>query len=53
MHAEQSVRPDLLAAQTGCMQGAAGIGMMLLHLHRALRGGSDWLRLPDSPFAGR
>ncbi len=51
-HAEHRVRPDQLVAQTGYMQGAAGIGMMLLHLHHALQGGGDWLRLPDSPFAG-
>lgn len=31
-HAEQRTRPDAIEAQCGYMQGAAGIGLMLLHL---------------------
>ena len=51
--AEHRVKPDLLVAQTGYMQGAAGIGMLLLHLDASERG-KDWsIILPDSPFGGR
>jgi lantibiotic modifying enzyme len=50
VQAEHRVRPELLVAQTGYMQGAAGIGMWLLHLDAFDRGKSDWIRLPDSPF---
>src|SRR4030095_5901134 len=32
IQSEHRVKPDLLVAQTGYMQGAAGIGMLLLHL---------------------
>ena len=35
VQAEHRVRPDLLVAQTGYMQGAAGIGMFLLRLDAA------------------
>jgi lantibiotic modifying enzyme len=50
IHAEHRVQPDNLAAQTGWMQGAAGIGAWLLRLDgfdqkRPLR-----IVLPDSPF---
>jgi len=43
--------PDLLVAQTGYMQGAAGIGIALLHLDARENGGPPPLRLPDHPFA--
>jgi lantibiotic modifying enzyme len=43
-HAEHRVRPDEVAAQTGLMQGAAGIGLLLLRLHHA-----PALPLPDDP----
>ena len=33
--AEHRVKPELIAAQTGYMQGAAGVGMFLLNLSRA------------------
>jgi len=48
--AEHRTRPERLEAQTGCMQGAAGIGLALLHLAAFERGepASD-LVLPDSP----
>lgn len=50
VQAEHRVRPDLLQAQTGYMQGAAGVGLTLLRLHAA-ESGHDWtLKLPDSPF---
>jgi rhamnogalacturonyl hydrolase YesR len=32
IQAEHRIKPDLLVAQTGYMQGAAGIGMLFLHL---------------------
>jgi lantibiotic modifying enzyme len=49
-HAENRVQPEIVAAQTGLMQGAAGIGRTLLRLDAALNGGPEPLRLPDSPF---
>jgi lantibiotic modifying enzyme len=50
IQAEHRVRPELLVAQTGYMQGAAGIAMWLLHLDAFDRGKKSWIRLPDSPF---
>ncbi|MEM9378539.1 MAG: lanthionine synthetase LanC family protein [Planctomycetota bacterium] len=47
VQAEHRVRPELLVAQTGLMQGAAGVGLWLLRAHA---GGEDRLRWPDSPF---
>jgi hypothetical protein len=32
------------------MQGAAGIGMWLLHFDSFERGMKAWISLPDSPF---
>lgn len=50
VHAEHRVRPDYTYAQTGYMQGAAGIGMLLLQMN-AVEKGREWtFRLPDSPF---
>ena len=50
VHAEHRVRPKEVAAQTGWMQGAAGIGGWLLRLD-AYQQGREWpLRFPDSPF---
>ena len=51
--AEHRVRPEELAAQTGYMQGAAGVGLMLVRLERARRGDFGWRRLPDSPWGRR
>jgi len=48
--AEHRVRPDFLVAQTGYMQGASGIGLLLLHLDGALAGRPPAIVLPDSPF---
>lgn len=53
IQAEHRVKPDLLVAQTGYMQGAAGIGMLLLHLDDSERGRKWSIILPDSPFGGR
>lgn len=50
IQAEHRVKPDLLVAQTGYMQGAAGIGMLLLHLDGFHRGKKTSTRFPDSPF---
>jgi lantibiotic modifying enzyme len=50
IQAEHRVKPDLLAAQTGYMQGAAGIGMLLLHLDQIERGKKRSIVLPDSPY---
>ncbi|HEX4956247.1 MAG TPA: lanthionine synthetase LanC family protein [Thermoanaerobaculia bacterium] len=38
VQAEHRVKPELLEAQVGYMQGAAGIGITLLHLDAAVRG---------------
>ncbi len=50
IQAEHRVKPDLLAAQTGYMEGAAGIGIWLLHLDAFEQGKSGTIVLPDSPF---
>src|SRR5262249_17562547 len=50
VQAEHRVKPDLLIAQTGYMQGAAGIGVGLLHLDAGLRGMKPPIRLPDNPW---
>ena len=50
VQAEHRVKPDLLVAQTGYMQGAAGIGVWLLRLDAAETGRKTFIRLADSPF---
>lgn len=50
IQAEHRVKPDLLVAQTGYMQGAAGIGMLFLHLDGFQRGKKASIGFPDSPF---
>ena len=50
IQAEHRVRPELLVAQTGYMQGAAGIGMWLVRLDAAERGMKPFVRFPDSPW---
>ncbi len=50
VQAEHRVKPDLLIAQTGYMQGASGIGMMLLRLDDFERDKKPAIRFPDSPF---
>jgi len=49
-HAEHRVQPGNLAAQTGWMQGAAGIGAWLLRLDGVDRGRDVFVKFPDSPF---
>ena len=48
--AENRVSPDQLVAQTGLMQGAAGVGLTMLHLDGALARRRPVMRLPDNPF---
>lgn len=50
VQAEHRVRPDDVAAQTGWMQGAAGIGATLLHLRAVEAGTTPPAALPDNPF---
>jgi lantibiotic modifying enzyme len=50
VQAEHRVRPDLLVAQTGLMQGAAGVGLALLHLDGVREGRRRLVVLPDDPF---
>ena len=42
--------PPELPAETGYMQGAAGVGLALLHGYQAARGADAEPSLPDSPF---
>jgi len=48
--AEHRVQPELLQAQTGWMQGAAGVGAFYLHLAARERGEVPLVVLPDSPW---
>lgn len=50
VQAEHRRQPDLLIAQTGYMQGAAGIGMFLFRLDALERGRKPLITFPDSPF---
>jgi lantibiotic modifying enzyme len=50
LQAEHRTRPDYLFAQTGYMQGAAGIGTFLLRLANADRTGVKRIVFPDTPF---
>jgi lantibiotic modifying enzyme len=50
VQAEHRVRPELLIAQTGWMQGAAGIGAWLLRLKAFDEGRDAFVTLPDNPF---
>jgi lantibiotic modifying enzyme len=50
IQAEHRVRPELLVAQTGLMQGAAGVGLAMLHLDGALQQREREIVLPDNPF---
>jgi hypothetical protein len=50
---EHRARPELLIAQTGLMQGAAGIGLVLLRRaaeETQVGGGAARIVLPDSAF---
>ncbi len=49
-HAEHRDRPAFVQAQTGYMQGAAGIASFLMHLHGCLDGHPVKIALPDWQF---
>ena len=51
-HAEHRDRPEFLQAQTGYMQGAAGIASFLLHLATTEAGTPVKIPMPDWPRAG-
>jgi lantibiotic modifying enzyme len=48
--AENRIQPNVLVAQTGYMQGAAGIGMWLLRMDGALKHRAPFIQFPDSPW---
>jgi lantibiotic modifying enzyme len=48
--AERRVEPDNIVAQTGLMQGAAGVGLFLVHLDQVSRGQNPLIRFPDEPL---
>lgn len=50
IQAEHRRYPDLLQAQTGMMQGAAGIGLWLLRLNAFEKKQKRLVKLPDDPF---
>ena len=50
IQAEHRVRPEFLQAQTGLMQGAAGIGLWLLNLDGYYQKRKPGFVFPDSPF---
>jgi lantibiotic modifying enzyme len=50
VQAENRVQPDNLVAQTGFMQGAAGVGTFLLRLDAVERGKRWKINFPDTPF---
>jgi lantibiotic modifying enzyme len=50
VQAEHRTKPDYLFAQTGFMQGAAGIGTFLLRLAASGRTKTRRVTFPDTPF---
>lgn len=50
VQAENRVSPNVVIAQTGMMQGAAGVGLALLHLDGAMKGRANRIILPDNPW---
>ena len=53
IQAENRTQPENLVAQTGFMQGAAGVGVFLLHLDALEQQRAPAIVLPDNPFDGR
>jgi lantibiotic modifying enzyme len=47
--AERRIEPDNVDTQTGLMQGAAGIGLFLVHLDQVYRNYKPLIRFPDEP----
>jgi lantibiotic modifying enzyme len=50
IQAENRIEPDKLIAQTGLMQGAAGIGLFFIHLADLDENKRTTVRFPDSPW---
>jgi lantibiotic modifying enzyme len=50
VQAENRVSPEVLVAQTGLMQGAAGVGIAMLHLDGVRANRPPFVVLPDDPF---
>jgi lantibiotic modifying enzyme len=50
IQAETRIEPDKVIAQTGLMQGAAGIGLFFVHLADLDEDKRSALRFPDSPW---
>jgi lantibiotic modifying enzyme len=50
VQAENRTQPDVLVAQTGYMQGAAGMGMLLLRVDGMSRRRRLGIVFPDNPF---
>jgi lantibiotic modifying enzyme len=50
IQAENRVEPDNVQAQTGLMQGAAGIGLYFIHLAELVENAETANRFPDSPW---
>jgi hypothetical protein len=51
IQAEHRSQPKLLIAQTGLMQGAAGIGLIFLRWDAYEAGRAPLIRMPDSAFS--
>ena len=49
--AEHRTQPDFIQAQTGYMQGAAGVASFFVHLATTLAGEPVKIQFPDSPFS--
>ena len=47
---ERRVEPANIVAQTGLMQGAAGVGLFLVHVDQASRGQNPLIRFLDEPL---
>jgi lantibiotic modifying enzyme len=52
IQAENRTQPEKVVAQTGWMQGAAGVGAFFLHLDGMEKGRKARIVLPDSPWRG-
>jgi lantibiotic modifying enzyme len=52
VQAENRSQPDNLQTQSGYMQGAAGIGILLCHWIELEKGQQQLIRFPDDPFRG-
>ena len=52
IQAENRTQPENVVAQTGWMQGAAGVGAFFLHLNGAEKGRPARVVFPDSPWVG-